>query len=201
MIITITTLLIAVAGFKIWNDKPIRGKIESELIPYKMHGINVRSRVDQHTWTKIAHKAHEFNQQKFHLPKESCEVCKSSGKSQGFNHSLEAHEEWAIDTKTNTQKLMRIRSLCPLCHKVIHIGLAERDGYLDMVMQHMMKVNGWSKNEAKKHIAQAKAKVKKLNKQKYKLDLTLLNSYPFNTTHQYRFTNNETDRCKKGVFF
>lgn len=181
---------------------PTGGKIQTEMIPHAMHGINVRSRVDAKTWTAIAHKSHYLNLVKFQLHKDQCEVCRSNGRKQGFGHPLEAHEEWSFNHGTRTQKLTRIRSLCPLCHKAVHIGLADKSGYGEQVRKHMQQVNGWTIGQVEAHIAQAKATVKAMNDMgKYKLDLTHLNAKEYAGTHQFRFTENETHQCRPNVFY
>ena len=174
------------------------GKIETELIPFQMQYINVRSRVDEPTWIKITRVAHELNTKQFKIRKGTCEVCGSNGRSQGFQHPLEAHEEWQIDQSTKTQKLTRIRSLCPFCHKAIHFGLAEKQGYGEKIKMHMMRVNGWTRNQVDEHIRQSRLKVKQFNEQ-YMLDLTLLNQPPYSFAHSIRFTKNETNNCNPRI--
>lgn len=181
---------------------PAGGKIQTELVPRAMHGINVRSRVDAKTWMAIAQKTHYLNLVKYKLHKDQCEVCRSNGFKQGFGHALEAHEEWRFDHATRTQKLARIRSLCPLCHKAVHFGLAKKDGYGERVKKHMMAVNGWTLAQVEAHIAQALQTVKTLNETgRYKLDLCYLNSKEYAGTHQFRFTTNETHHCRPGVYY
>jgi hypothetical protein len=178
-----------------------KAKIETELVPMAMHGINVRSRVDYKTWMKIAHKSHYLNMVRFKLPQHACEVCKSNGYKQGFEHPLEAHEEWSFDHDTRTQKLTRIRSLCPLCHKAVHIGLADKQGYGERVRKHMARVNGWTADQVEAHIAQAKDTVRAMNQMgQYKLDLTYLNDKRYAGTHHLRFTTNETNNCQAKIY-
>ena len=181
---------------------PTGGKIQSEMVPRDMHGKNVRSRVDSKTWTTIAHRSHELNRQLYKLQPQQCEVCKSNGHKQGFGHALEAHEEWSFSHVTRTQKLMRIRSLCPLCHKAVHIGLATKQGYEDRTKSHMQEVNGWTLDQVEAHIAQAKQTVKAMSEMgQYKLDLTYLNNKSYAGTHNFRFTENETSNCQLGIFY
>lgn len=183
------------------TSSALTGKIETELVPWDMQGINVRSRVDYKTWMKIAHTAHSINRIKFKLPMDCCEVCKQNGRNQGFDHPLEAHEEWRFDHETRTQRLARIRSLCPLCHKAVHIGLADKQGYGQRVRKHMAQVNGWSLDQVEQHIQQAKIKVKGMNHMgKYKLDLTYLNNAPYTAVHNFRFTKNETNNCQPNIY-
>lgn len=204
-----TTILIILFGmFLIYiGAKPQRKKaktarIQTEMVPYAMHGINVRSRVDEKVWMNIAYRSHDLNRVAYGLKKGQCEVCRGDGKLQGFKHSLEAHEEWGFDHGTRTQKLMRIRSLCPLCHKAVHIGLADKSGYGEQVRQHMQQVNDWNADQVEAHIDQAKQTVKAMNNSgRYKLDLTYLNGKKYAGTHQFRFTTNETNNCRPNIYY
>jgi len=103
---------------------------------------------------------------------------------------------------TRTQKLMRIRSLCPLCHKAVHIGLAKKQGYEEQTKKHIQQVNGWTLDQVEAHIAQATQTVSAMSQMgQYKLDLTYLNSNSYAGTHKFRFTENETSNCRPGIFY
>lgn len=181
---------------------PTDAKIATDLVPKAMHGLNVRSRVDGKTWQLIAHTAHNLNRIAYRLQPAQCEVCRSNGFKQGFGHALEAHEEWSFNHGTRSQKLMRIRSLCPMCHKAVHFGLAERDGYGERVKAHMQKVNGWTADQVEAHIYQARQTVKAMTDMGlYKLDLSYLNSDDYRTAHKFRFTNNETHNCRPNIHY
>ncbi len=59
-----------------------------------------------------------------------CELCGGKGK----RHPVEAHELWAFNLDTNEQILIRFVSLCPMCHRLQHMGLAgihERNNILN----------------------------------------------------------------------
>lgn len=190
---------ILIVSFASKSDIPKDAKIEVELVPFAMHGLNVRSRVDEDTWSQIARKAHYLNAIAFNMKRGKCEVCRGNGKRQGFKHSLEAHEEWDFDFNTGTQKLTRIRSLCPLCHKAVHIGFADKQGYGNQVRAHMKKVNRWDFNQVESHIKLAKKNVMALNKKGvFKIDLTYLNRRDYQNIHHVVFTENETANCQKG---
>ncbi len=49
-----------------------------------------------------------------------CEVC--GGK--GWKHPVEAHELWAFNLEIKEQYLIRFVALCPMCHRLQHMGLA-----------------------------------------------------------------------------
>ena len=172
-----------------------KGKIETEMIPFQMHGKNVRSRISSEQWQRVAKATHKYNFQQTGI--KGCEVCESNGREQGFPHTLEAHEEWLFNYKTRTQRLTRIRSLCPLCHKSVHYGLAKSQGFEEAVYRHMMEVNGWSGRQVEDHVEEATDKVKELSKGSWKLDLTLLNEEPYQSILQEEFTKDEARNCRK----
>lgn len=183
------------------QTRKANSKIETELVPMAMHGLNVRSRVDYKTWMKIAHASHKANRTFFKTREGECEVCLDNGHRQGFNHPLEAHEEWSFNHDTRTQKLTRIRSLCPLCHKAVHMGLSDKLGFGQRARQHMMEVNNWNALQTEEHIAEAKRTVRGMNNNgQYKLDLRILNSPIYANAHNFRFTENETNNCRPGIF-
>ncbi|NJO59686.1 MAG: hypothetical protein HC836_15685 [Richelia sp. RM2_1_2] len=78
-----------------------------------------------------------------------------TGLEQGFKHKVECHEIWEFDDQNRTQTLTGFVSLCPMCHKVKHFGLAQLNGEEEMVLKHMMKVNDMRLMEANEIIIQA----------------------------------------------
>lgn len=174
--------------FKIGKKTP---KLSIELVPYKMHGYNVRSRLTDHEWERVC------KQVRSHIPANKrfkCQICGSHGNLQGFNHPVECHEIWEFDYATKTQKLTGIVSLCPLCHKVKHIGLATKMGFRDKVIAHMKKVNNMTEAQVLQAISDAEAICKTRQTVDWKLDLTYLNKkeFYFLATH---FTDNEAAFC------
>ena len=75
-----------------------------------------------------------------------CEICGAKG-------MMEAHEHWELDEQTQVQKLTEMMGLCPLCHKVHHLGIAKRLGMLPEVKRHMQKVNGWTAADVERAIS------------------------------------------------
>ncbi|WP_146124243.1 hypothetical protein [Burkholderia multivorans] len=193
LLITITLFFI----FAYWlaaflnKDTTPKGKILPDLVPYAMHGVNVRSRLSDSDWNDLRNYAKR--KKRF-----CCEVCGAKGKQQGFKHDVEAHEEWLHDHNTRTQKLTNILILCPLCHKFKHIALADLSGYGKQVREHIQKVNGWTPDQVELAINRAKHEVKQL-KGAWKLDLTYLNTYGYRVPG-ITFTTQENHNCRKGVF-
>lgn len=150
-------------------------KLPLELVPLSMHGFNVRSRLNAEQWQRICNIAHGRYENKVQV----CEICGESGKQQGFSHSLECHEQWEYNTITRTQKLVRLRSICPMCHKVFHYGLSVKKGYGERALQHFIKVNNLTLEQAEEYIMKAKAEIKLKSKVEWQLDLTYLNQNQF----------------------
>lgn len=165
-------------------------KLPIELVPASMHGCNVRSRLSTTQWKYICDTTHATPKYK----QKACVICGEDGKKQGFKHSLECHEQWQYDLDTNTQKLVNLLSICPMCHKVFHYGLSKRTGYGDKAYQHLKKVNGWNDTQADLYISQVNADIKRRSKVDWQLDLTFLNSPKYHFLHT-KFTTNEKYNC------
>jgi 5-methylcytosine-specific restriction endonuclease McrA len=168
-----------------------KAKICPDQVPYKMHGINVRSRLSDNQWNDLRNYVKKRKGFK-------CEVCGMSGKKQGFRHDVECHEEWEHDPTTRTQKLTNLLVLCPLCHKYKHIGLADNQGYGTLVRKHIAKVNEWTSDEVEVAINKNKSEVRNL-KGAWKLDLTYLNTYNYKIPG-ITFTEQENHLCRKEVY-
>jgi hypothetical protein len=53
-----------------------------------------------------------------------CEICGGRGPE----HPVECHERWRYNDLIRTQTLVRMIALCPACHQVKHVGLANVRG-------------------------------------------------------------------------
>jgi len=147
-----------------------------ELIPYQMHGKNVRAVLSPEVWKGLAkYKYKESNYR--------CDICNVKG-------PVECHEIWHFNDKKLIQSLIGLTTLCPDCHRVKHIGLARKMGWYGDALNHMAKVNGISKSVAKKHVEYAEIEVKK-RKDEYYLDLTYLNNYRDILPRKYYDRENE----------
>ena len=89
-------------------------KLQIELVPGSCWWTNVRSNLTQSQWDKIRKPV--YANANF-----LCEICGE----RGTKHPVECHEVWIYNDKSLIQKLDHFQSLCPLCHEVKHIGLAE----------------------------------------------------------------------------
>lgn len=191
----IITIIIAIALFVVYAKyskySEFRNpKINIELIPFEAHGFNVRSRLTPTQWEKICKVIHR----KTAKGSLRCQQCGETGHRQGFKHPVECHEVWHFDDRRQMQKLIGLVSICPLCHKAKHIGLAKRMGYAEQAKQHMAKHNRWSNEKVEAYIAWTKAEVKKRSGKNYRLDLTYLNRKEFGFL-QTHFTDDEQGNC------
>ena len=89
-------------------------KLTVELVPKTCWWSNLRSLADRATWDRIRRQA--YRQAEYR-----CEVCGGTG----LRNRLECHEVWQYDETTRTQVLARMIALCPACHEIKHLGLAE----------------------------------------------------------------------------
>jgi hypothetical protein len=151
------------------KSKPI---LEVELIPSTCHFSNVRTTVTTKEWDKIRHISYE-------AAGHVCEICKDTGKNQGYKHNVECHEIWKYDDKKHIQKLIGLISLCPTCHQVKHIGRAIAIGKQNEAIGQLLKVNKWTPEEAAAHIAESFELYKERSKYQWKLDISTLKKEPY----------------------
>lgn len=80
-----------------------------------------------------------------------CQVCGGRGPA----HPVECHEIWHYDDTSHIQKLTGFISLCPACHEVKHIGLAQLRGNFRRAFEQLKKVNNWNDAQASGYINEA----------------------------------------------
>lgn len=122
------------------SDLSQKTKLTIELVPSSSWYTNVRSNVSQKEWDRLrgivyAEAGHR------------CEIC--GGK--GSRWPVECHEVWDYDDKRHIQTLKRLIALCPMCHKVKHIGRIEATATpseKERVYKHLARVNGWAVEDA-----------------------------------------------------
>lgn len=143
-------------------------KLTIDLVPKTCWYANVRSNVTVDKWYNIRKKCAE---KAGHV----CEVCGDVGTNQGYGHKVECHEVWEYNK--GIQKLVGLVSLCPLCHKAKHIGLAELNGEYMLVLNHIQKVNKMSLKQASEFVAEAFQLWDEQSKYDWELDITYLDTY------------------------
>ncbi|MBW1729023.1 MAG: HNH endonuclease [Deltaproteobacteria bacterium] len=136
-----------------------------ELVPRTAWYKNLRSELSKEQWDELRRASYKAAGYR-------CEIC--GGK--GDKWPVEAHEIWEYDDKKHIQKLIGIISLCPLCHKVKHIGLAQMNGEYDIVLRHLAKVNGWDLEEAEDYINKQINKWKDRSQYEWELNIDWLES-------------------------
>lgn len=148
-------------------------KLTIELIPSTCHFSNVRTTVTSAEWDKIRFLSYAKADNK-------CEICGDTGKNQGYKHNVECHEIWHYDDVYHVQTLTGLISLCPTCHQVKHFGRAIAIGKQLPCMIQLARVNGWTRPEILDHINESFIVHKKRSKFEWTLDLSLLESEPYN---------------------
>lgn len=107
-----------------------------ELVPSTCWFSNVRDHVSKSIWDKLRKATYRQSNYK-------CSLCGD----RGDKHPVECHEVWHYDDDKYIQTLKGLIALCPNCHRVKHIGLAELQGYGEQASAHLSKVNGWSQSQ------------------------------------------------------
>lgn len=145
-------------------------KLTIELVPSTSWYSNIRSNVTKAEWDIIRKKSYKVADYR-------CEVCGDKGTNQGFKHPVECHEIWSYDDQTHIQKLEGLISLCPLCHKTKHIGLAFIKNQGDRVVNHMMKVNNLTHSETERYISESFATFDTRSSYNWVIDISYLEKY------------------------
>lgn len=135
-----------------------------ELIPRTSFFKNVRALVSSSEWDDIRFGCYGRAGNK-------CEICGLE------TRRLDCHEKWEYVKKEGVQRLVGLVALCPACHQVKHIGLAQIRGKEDVAQLHMMKVNEISRLECIALIKQAFNVWAERSKMKWKLDVSLLDKF------------------------
>lgn len=134
-----------------------------ELVPRTAWGDNLRSRFKPGEWDRLRRACYEKAGHK-------CEICGGAGKK----HPVEAHEIWAYDDMSHVQTLRGLISLCPSCHEVKHFGRARVTGNEARAFDHLVKVNGWTEQQARDHINDAFGIWQKRSRHPWVLDISLV---------------------------
>ena len=148
----------------------MKKKLTIELVPSTSWYDNVRSKVTPDEWDVIRLKCYDIANNK-------CEICCDIGKNQGFNHNVECHEIWEYDDDKYTQTLIGFIALCPRCHKVKHCGLAFMNGEEDLVINHMMLVNGIDDFDTREYVVEAFKEHRLRSKHEWIVDVSYVKEY------------------------
>ena len=141
-------------------------RLTIELVPQTSWYHNVRALVDEPTWDRIRRKV--YRQAGYR-----CQLCGGRGPA----HPVECHEVWRYDDQTRTQALVRMIGLCPACHQVKHFGLANVRGKDAEARAQLLRVNGWTPEQADAYIEQAFHVWERRSQGPWTLDLQGLRAY------------------------
>lgn len=141
-----------------------------ELVPLMTWEDNLRSRLKRGQWDQL--RKAQYSRANYR-----CEICGESGTNQGYEHPVECHEVWLYDDDKHIQKLERLISLCPLCHRVKHAGrtinLNRKQGLIEVVSR-LMDVNHWSQEQAENHLREADATWQRRSQFEWTLDIDVV---------------------------
>lgn len=136
-----------------------------ELVPKTCWYSNLRSELPKKDWDflrKLCYKK----------ANNVCEICGGSGSK----WPVECHEIWEYEDNTKTQILKGLIALCPSCHEVKHIGLAQIKGNYNRCLTHLSKVNDWDLNTAENYVKESFSLWKERSRHKWVLDISWLNN-------------------------
>lgn len=131
-----------------------------DLVPRTCWFTNVRYCIDELDWARLRDYLKNRTDN-------TCECCKAKGE-------IEAHERWSFNAAKKIQKLERIVALCPACHEVTHMGLAQVRGRGDIAKAHLMRVTKMNARAADQHIDRAFELWGERNKIQWQLDLSII---------------------------
>jgi hypothetical protein len=146
--------------------KPASYKLRIELIPERQWGVNLRAAMSATQWDKVSAEV-------FQEAGGRCEICGGIGRK----HPLECHEVWSYDEDLNfeagrrSQILSGLQALCPACHRVKHLGFADKQGWLESSLIHMARVNIISKSEAKAYVDWAYGQQRRRERMRWEQDI------------------------------
>lgn len=139
-------------------------KLTIELIPKTAWFKNLRNHVGQRKWDMIRGKCYQEANHR-------CEICGGTGNK----WPVECHERWKFEDGNII--LEGFIALCPPCHEVKHMGLAQVRGRLEQAANHFKNVNDLSDDEAFYHIDKAFKLYHKRSKESWELCLDAVDDY------------------------
>lgn len=139
--------------------KPLWGKSAAQLFKGKGHGV----------WKRIRSDA-------LQVAPNACQVCSEPGP----DSTLNCHELWDYDDEHSTATLVGLRIQCRNCDCAVHMGRAEKHGFLDVAIAQLCKVNGITEPEAIRLYRRAKGVWSQRNKKQWRIVVAkrLMEQYP-----------------------
>ena len=131
-----------VAQFSKWIPaERVNATLFVDLVPRSAWFSNLRSELTPEEWASC----------KRMIFREAAMYCQACG-GRGPHQPVECHERWQYDEATGIQKLVGLVALCPDCHQATHMGSARVNGLFEEAKAHLMAVNKWSSEFARRHI-------------------------------------------------
>lgn len=138
-------------------------RLEVELVPETCWLSNVRSYMSERRWRKLAgERASRAGGR--------CVVCGGRGR----RHAVECHECWLYDDNEHIQTLICLDALCPMCHRVKHLGRSIATGYRELACGWLARVNGWDAATTEWYVARVYEQWRERSQHEWTLDLTTL---------------------------
>lgn len=157
------------------------GLIYPDMLPENAWGSNLRGILPRADWNRLRIPVCEAAGMR-------CEVCGQPGYDPQTSRPRrpDCHELWHFEVTSTTavQRLARLIALCPDCHRVQHIGLANLRGELQLVKMQLKAVNSWSEEEISMSLENATERFDWRSGFEWDLDLSVqigaiqLNGYP-----------------------
>lgn len=147
-----------------YRGTPLAPVILPCMLPTTAWEANLRTELTDKEWGRLR----KFTYQAAGY---TCVACGSRGEPH-----LEAHEAWHFE-KNGIQRLVGLLCLCPTCHKIKHLGFANRLGVLPQVISRLRWLNDWSEEDVAREIKVAKDLSERLSTRKWTLDLSFLRDY------------------------
>lgn len=118
-------------------------RLTIELVPESSWFSNVRDHATTNQWDTLRRATYKRYGN-------ICAICKGRGPK----WPVECHEAWkyVIHEERNVQKLHYLVALCPSCHEVKHIGLAELTGNGLRARKHLSLVNKWNREQTELYV-------------------------------------------------
>jgi hypothetical protein len=84
---------------------------------------------------------------------------------------------WEYDDILMTQTLVKMTALCPRCHQSKHPGLANVNGKIEQVIDHLMKVNEMTRLESMTYLDRSFIVWMNRSRFEWSLDISKLDLY------------------------
>ena len=136
--------------------------LTAELVPATSWYSNLRNTMGREDWDRLRREVDARH-------RNLCGVCESAG-------TLHCHEIWRYDDIRRVQTLDGFIALCPWCHHIKHLGLAnilaERgERNYERLIRHFLWVNACNRQAFHRHRDEAFAQWEKRSKHNWTVDL------------------------------